>query len=188
MFQMTHEVESRLVAAACDQLGWHGDVVGPVFFGGVRFWASISIDSREHTRRRSQGLGAIADRGVLERELRTHLETRARPERHRLRPPLRLMGCLILGSGSSATAQASLFAGYSPRAVLVPDRGDVLGVLVEAALLDQGVVLRSGDGIDALSEAGPRVAGGRFDVREWELLETLYQSYLAATLVMESER
>jgi hypothetical protein len=75
--------------------------------------------------------------------------------------------------------RASWLACYSPRAVLVPDSGrEIIGVLADAALLDQGVVVQRADNVEVLARGGPRVAGGVFDAREWELLETVYASYL----------
>jgi hypothetical protein len=75
-----------------------------------------------------------------------------------------------------------LFAGYAPRAVLVRDKEDLMALSVDAALLDQGVVVSRDGHFQLLAEAGPRVDGHGFDAREWELLETVYAAWLVNIL------
>jgi hypothetical protein len=78
-----------------------------------------------------------------------------------------------------------MLAGYCSRAVLVPDTGDILGVCADAALLDQGVLVLGHSGISRLALAGPRVATqGILEAREWELLERVYEAYVAAPLLI----
>lgn len=162
------------VVAGCRSLGWLGQVVGPVRFGGIRFWASVDVDQREHARRRSAGLEAITDRRALAGELA------AQECERRLQLPIALEGCLVVSEHpGSALNDASLLAGYSSRAVLVPNSNDVLGVLADAALLDQGVVVHAHGTITMLALAGPKVpASIDLQPREWELLETVYEAYL----------
>jgi hypothetical protein len=68
-------------------------------------------------------------------------------------------GVLVAGAPeTNPTARASVFAGFCPRAVLVTDGPGVLSVQMDAAVLDQGVVVVRDDGhINVLSTAGPRV-------------------------------
>ncbi len=73
---------------------------------------------------------------------------------------MRIVGAIVAGPARSNVAvRASVFAGYSPRAVLVPDGPGVLEVQVAAAMLEQGVVIASSDGVRLLSPAGPTKAG-----------------------------
>lgn len=73
--------------------------------------------------------------------------------------PATVAGVLVTGApGTNPTARASVFASFCPRAVLVPDGPGVLSVQMDAAVLDQGVVVVRDDGhVEALSTAGPRV-------------------------------
>jgi hypothetical protein len=75
--------------------------------------------------------------------------------------PMRIAGALVAGDiRSKPTERASLFAGYCPRAVLIPDGRGVLPVQIDAAVLDQGVVVFANDSLYKLSDAGPTVPGG----------------------------
>ncbi|MBM7784799.1 hypothetical protein [Tenggerimyces flavus] len=156
-------VEPVDAVRAAELLGWPGLVVGPVHFGGVRFLASIEVDEVEHERRQGAGIGPVVDRSRLNGH-------------DGLRPPARLIGCLVRERNHvTAVRQASLLAGYASRAVLVDANSDVVATTVDAAMLDQGVVhVEQG----LLLGAGPRVAGARFNAREWELLETVYAAWL----------
>ena len=175
MFHMTaRSVEATLVVQAVRQLGWQGQVAGPVRFGGLRFWAVADLDLVEHDRRLSRSLGPIVDRDTLAR----CLDTTARKSGE-IGLPLRLAGCLVVAQNPQRAARdASLLAAYAPRAVLVPDACDVLGLLVDAAVLDLGVVCQGAGGMRLLMHAGPRVVGGEMDAREWELLERVYGAVL----------
>ena len=179
-------VEPTAVAKACRLLGWEGVVTGPVDFGGVQFWASAQLDADERRRRDAAGSGAVCDRRALELELASFRSDALNATNIcGLRPPLRLTGCLVAGlSPRTAVRDASMLAGYAPRAVLVPDDEDILGLLADAALLDQGVVLYGAADVNVLAHAGPRVAGGGFDAREWELLERVYDAVLTDALVV----
>lgn len=104
--------------------------------------------------------------------------------------PVRMAGVLVAGTaGTDPTGRASLFAGFCPRAVLVPESSDLLPIQVDAALLDQGVVTVSADDSTTLmSPAGPVVildtlgitntqqGGGQGRIR---LLEQAYVGLLA---------
>lgn len=174
MFRMTPpRVESSPEAAALRLVGGDGGVVvGPVVFGGVRFWTSVDIDAVEVARRRGEGVGALADMAAL----RTHLGNGRVAA-------VRLRGCLVREHDSAQSLRhASLLAGYAPRSVLIKDTDDVLGVMVDASLLEQGVIVRRADGqLDVVATPGPRVRGHGLDVRELALLETVYAAWLAAT-------
>ncbi|WP_028652649.1 hypothetical protein [Nocardioides halotolerans] len=68
-----------------------------------------------------------------------------------------LVGCLVAGEASAAlVASASLFAGYAPRAIVISGEAP-LEVMVDAALLDQGVVAVAADMVEVLGLPGPRV-------------------------------
>jgi hypothetical protein len=176
MFHMRqHVVEATGAAEAIRLLGWGECAVGPVAFGGVRFWAGIDVDGSEHARRVQAGIGPVLARDVLAEVLASGdlLTT--------LRPAVSLLGCLVVGHDAiTATQDASLLAGYAPRAVLVSDTEELVALTVDAALLDQGVVVSQGSNVQLLTNAGPRVAGDGFDAREWELLETVYAAWLAS--------
>lgn len=167
-------VEATDTAEAIRLLGWGACVVGPVAFSGVRFWAGAHVDRCEHVRRRQAGIGPVLARDVLAR----HIESGMGPGT--LRPAVRLLGCLVAADdAAAATRGASLLAGYAPRAVLVREKEDLMALAVDAALLDQGVVVTRDGHFQLLAEAGPRVVGHGFDAREWELLETVYAAWLA---------
>ena len=157
-------------------LGWTGETVGQIDFGGVQFWAVAEIDVREHRRRVASGRGPVVDRDVLEQALVSGLV------RASIGPPVRLVGCLLTDrSPRLASRSASLLAGYSRRAILIDDSPAVLGSLIDAAALGQGVVVRSRSGLTRLSEAEPRVPGIGFHAREWELLERVYLARCSMT-------
>lgn len=176
MFHMRqHIVEARRAAEAIRMLGWGECAVGPVAFSGVRFWAGVKVDSSEHARREQAGIGPVLARDALARLLASGNFPKA------LRPAASLLGCLVVGHDAvRATQEASLLAGYAPRAVLVSDKEDLVALMVEAALLDQGIVVSRDSGLQLLTNAGPRVAGRGFDAREWELLETVYAAWLTS--------
>lgn len=144
-----------MVAEAAECLGWAGDVVGPVSFGGVCFWAVADVS------RSGGGEG---------------------------RPEVRLSGCLLAGhAGPALLQEASLLAAYTPRAVLVGGSHDLTGVLVDAAILDQGVVVAGANGVQLLATAGPRVAFGPTTPREQELLRRVYTAWREAATVSVPE-
>lgn len=185
MFHMNGAVERRLVPVAFERLGWTGAVTGPVSFGLVRFWACLQLNRAEHGRRRDRNLGAVPDRARLAALQSASADERpsADPLAH-LVPPVALVGCLVVGTAKQAIERASWLAGYSRRAVLIPDCGsEIIGVQADAALLDQGVVVQLADGVEVLALGGPRVGGSVFDAREWELLERVYASYLNGEVV-----
>lgn len=69
-----------------------------------------------------------------------------------------ISGVLVAGAATNKTTdRASVFAGYCPRAVLVPDSTGVMPVVMAAAVLDQGVVVAGNDRMTKLSDAGPAV-------------------------------
>lgn len=112
--------ELATVLEAVELLGWHGEVHGPVEFGGVRFVAVIGHDE----------FGAPGG-GWLQ-------------------------GCLVsVGKPREAVQDASLLAGYSPRAVLLRDPEDTVGLQLETALLDQGAVIETDGELMLLSKPGP---------------------------------
>lgn len=177
MFLMSEGVVQAMDAAeAIRLLGWGACSVGPVEFGGVRFWAGMSIDRAEHEHRTRMRIGPVLDRD----RLAEHLES---PQGSRtIQPAVQLLGCLV-GDDDAAVAMraASLLAGYAPRAILVRHKEDLTALAVDAALLDQGIVVIQNGHLRVLSKAGPRVTGLGFDAREWELLETVYAAWLVGT-------
>lgn len=94
-----------------------------------------------------------------------------------------IAGVVVTGTAGSRPAQrASVFAGYCRRAVLIPDDGDVLPVQVEAAVLDQGVVVAGRDGTRMLSAPGaarPGVNGAEVSARR-AFAEHVYAALTAA--------
>jgi hypothetical protein len=163
-------------------LGWPGEVVGPVCFGGVEFWAVAQLDAGEHTRRVAAGEGAIVGQREL---LELHLAAAATGYRSGVagsaRPVVSLAGAIVDGRDPRrAMRDASPLAGYSPRAVVLDYRAELLAALVDAAVLDQGVVLARAGDVRLLAQAGPRVAATVFNAREWDLLETVYAAWLLA--------
>jgi hypothetical protein len=136
---------TAMVTDAADRLGWDGDVVGPVEFGGARFWAVVKVHP-------GNGID---------------------------RPVVHVAGCLFVGPArSDLLREASLLAAYAPRAVLVDTKDDLSGLVMEAAVLDQGVVVSEGGQVRLLTAAGPRVARGPADAREQALLDSVYQAWL----------
>lgn len=95
------------------------------------------------------------------------------------RPVVHLAGCLFAGPArADLLREASLLAAYAPRAVLVDTQDDLSGLVMEAAVLDQGVVVSEGGQVRLLTAAGPRVARGPADPREQTLLDSVYQTWL----------
>jgi hypothetical protein len=139
------------VMEAVKELGWAGEVVGPLAFGGVRFWAVARVTVSED------------------------------PEHDG--PEVRLAGCLVAGSARRVVREASLLAAYAPRAVLVDQAQDLTSLLVDAAILDQGVVTVGSDGVQVLSTAGPRVSTGPVSAREQGLLDEVLKACQAAQTV-----
>lgn len=161
-------------AEAIRLMGWGACAVGPVEFGGVRFWAGVCIDRAEHAHRIQMRTGPVLDRGRLAAYLELPQGSRT------IQPTIRLLGCLVGDDDAvGAMRDASLLAGYAPRAVLIPDKEDLTALTVDAALLDQGIVVYRNGCLRLLAEAGPRVTGLGFNAREWELLETVYSAWLA---------
>jgi hypothetical protein len=126
-------------------LGWNGDVVGPLSFGGARFWAVTRIK-----------LPDDFDDGE---------------------PEVQLAGCLIAGAPPGVVREASLLAAYAPRAVLVGHGHDLTGLLVDAAMLDQGVVAVGAGGAQVLATAGPRVKRGPVSIREQLLHDEVLRAW-----------
>ena len=96
--------------------------------------------------------------------------------------PAAVAGVLVAGAPeTNPTARASVFASFCPRAVLVPDGPGVLSVQMDAAVLDQGVVVVRDDGhVDALSTAGPRVTQpGAGDAGYRRLLEQAHAGLMS---------
>lgn len=68
---------------------------------------------------------------------------------------IRIAGVMVTGSTRNRpTQRASVFAGYCRRAVVIPEGRGVLPVQMEAAVLDQGVVVVGPDGTRMLSAPG----------------------------------
>lgn len=177
MFLMSDGVVQATDAAeAIRLLGWGACAVGPVEFGGVRFWAGVCIDRVEHAHRMRMKMGPVLERDRLAEHLESPQESRT------IQPAVRLLGCLVRDDDAgTAIRAASLLAGYAPRAVVVGNKDDLTALSVNAALLDQGIVIIQNGHLRLLTEAGPRVTGLGFDAREWELLETVYAAWLAGT-------
>jgi hypothetical protein len=172
MFHMTgSDVEVSVEAAALRLLGHGGEVVGPLVFGAVRFWAAVVVNDAEVARRQTENVGALEGPDELSRHLAA-----GRP------PAVRLRGCLVSEPDSPRALQhASLLAGYAPRSILIDESVDVLAVSVDAALLDQGVIVRRGDGrLEVVATPGSRVPGHGLDNRELALREKVYGAWLAA--------
>lgn len=182
-FIMDNAHRTALIAEAAGLLGWPGTVVGPVDFAHVRFWAVVDVDVLEHRRRLTVGQKPILDRD----QLAAHVASGQRdPQRLRPSPVMRLQGCVVWESDPRASVRdASLLAGYSARAVIADYDDTGLPLLTDAAILDQGVVVRSvEDHLELLSLPGPRVPGTKFSSREWELLERVYASFLLDPLAV----
>lgn len=123
---------------ASEALGWHGTCVGPIRQMGTQIWPVIALTDGGGSQ-----LGPATARG-----------------QGREPGGVELVGCLLVGEASTQLVDvASLFAGYSSRAIVVPGDAPVpLEVMVEAAVLDQGVVAVHSESCVVLSAAGPRVA------------------------------
>jgi len=161
---------SRETAALALVATGDGPIVGPVEFAGIRFWAAIQLNTPEIARRRLNGHGALRGDGAL----REHLAAgRA--------PVVRLLGCLVSeGDPARSLRDASQLAGYSPRSILVGEGADMLAVTVNAALLDQGVIICHRDGrLDVVATPGPALAGHGLDRHELALSEAVYAAWLA---------
>lgn len=140
---------ASIVRQAVAALGWPGDVVGPVEFAGARFRAVVQIDDVEPVDAPSGRTAA----------------------------GLRLVGALFQGEPTPRLLRAaSLLAAYAPRAVLVPERADLTGFLVDAALLDQGVVVAGPRGLRVLSTPGPRATRGPVTPFDRDLLRRLHRA------------
>lgn len=154
MFRPDHEVVERAAAS----LGWAGEPV-PVRFCGEDAWAIASLTSA----------GAMAESAVGESRPATSA--------------VEISGVIIAGTaGSTVAIRASVFAGYSPRAVLVPDGPEVLQVQVAAAMLGQGVVVASATGVRLLSAAEPTQPGvaGVAGRAQGLLVDRVYENLVTA--------
>jgi hypothetical protein len=178
MFLMSQGVVQTIDAfKAIGLLGWGVCATGPVEFGGVRFWAGVCVDRTEHAHRMRTRVGPVLERATLAEYLESRQGSRA------IQPAVRLIGCLVGDENAAAAMRgASLLAGYAPRAILVRYKEDLTALTVDAALLDQGVVVIQNGRLRLLAEAGPRVTGLGFDAREWELLETVYAAWLVGVM------
>lgn len=128
-----------VVRKAAAVLGWTGVPV-QVRFGGEDAWAiaQLATESVDRSLRRDGARPMRVEASSVEASA------------------VRIVGAIVAGPAkSSVVVRASVFAGYSPRAVLVPDGSGVLEVQVAAAMLEQGVVVASGNGVRLLSPAGP---------------------------------
>ncbi len=157
-----------------------GVVVGPVVFSGVRFWAAIELGGEDDAGEDDVGDDAAARK-------------RAEPGS----AALRLLSCLVHDEDPATSMRhASQLAGYAPRSVLIDAAENVSAVLIDAAVLDQGVVLRNEDGLLAvLAEPGPRVdsvgdvaAEGGGEGREDELCEAVHAAWLADRQIEPTRR
>lgn len=133
--------ELRELQLVSEALGWRGACVGPVRQLGTWVWPVVAmpdgctVESPENR----DGNEASGHREALEVDL---------------------VGCLVVGDVASELLEAaSLFAGYASRAIVIPD-GVSLDVMVDAAVLDQGVVAVGVNRVTVLSEAGPRADPG----------------------------
>lgn len=133
--------EVACVRGAAAALGWDGAAF-PVRIAGEDAWAIASVETlpvltstcgRVVRRTDGQGTSTVVVSGVL-----------------------------VTGPATSKTTdRASVYAGYCPRAVLVPDGPGVVPVMMAAAVLGQGVVVAGDSGLIKLSDAGPAIG------REW---------------------
>jgi hypothetical protein len=132
------------VASAAASLGWSGEVIGPIDFGGALFWA---VGSRRTPP--SDGVSELTLQGAI---------FHGRPARELMR-------------------EASLVAAYCPRAVVVRDSKNVTELMMNAAMLDQGLLVDARDGMRVVVEPGPRVAQGPTTDRERRLVECFEQAW-----------
>jgi hypothetical protein len=173
MFHMTRCVEAGREAAALRLVAvGDGSIVGPIDYAGIQFWAAVEVDAAELTRRGADGHDALHGEVALQ----AHLDAG-------FPPAVRLRGCLVsAGKPALSLQRASLLAGYAPRSILVEERDDLLAVMIDAALLDQGVVISYPDGrLEVAATPGPRVPGRGLDQRELSLLETVFAAWIAAS-------
>ena len=148
-----------VVAEAAAALRWTGEPVR-VRFGGEDAWAIASLTSA----------GAKGER-------------RAWGELSVSAGAVEISGVIVAGSaGSSVTARASVFAGYSPRAVLVPDGPGAFEVQIAAAMLGQGVVIAYDSGVRLLSAAEAAQPGttGAAEKARGRLANRVYEGLVAA--------
>lgn len=155
-----------VVGQAADALGWAGEPV-QIRFGGEDAWAVAALTSAhvdEPATPNTSGPGtADLSAGTL--------------------PSVRIAGVIVAGTATSNVGvRASVFAGYSPRAVLVPDGPGVLAVQVAAAMLGQGVVVATDGGARLLSPAGPAQPGfaGAAEGAQHRLRERVYDSLVGS--------
>ena len=175
MFHMFMPPHQAIVKAA-ELLNWRGAVVGPVAFGGVRFWAVATVLQCEHQRRVEAGEHAHTDRVDLERWLSTERQPAGPGSQPAI--PIKLQGVVVPGERPRVVARkASYFAGYTRRAALVPDGIDTVEVATTAALLDLGLLVLTRNGVVKLSDSGARVGPTSFNAREWQLLELIYEAW-----------
>lgn len=162
MFQPDVTVVRQAAAA----LGWAGEPVR-VRFGGEDVWAVAGLTSSR------------ADRSVQWQSSGTTTVDVSAVEV----AALSIAGVLVTGTATSSVAvRASVFAGYAPRAVLVPEGPGVLALQVTAAMLGQGVVVVSGAGLRLLSaaeSAQPGVAGA-IEGPRLRLASCVYDGLVAA--------
>lgn len=174
----------QAISKISESLGWTETVVGPVTFGGVEFWASVVLDESEHERRVRTGEFGHTNRSELERWIPPDIQqvSEAQP-----RPPLRLEGVLVVGEHPEhAVRTASYFAGYCPRAAVVPSSAINVECTALATMIDVALVATTGSGEDVqLSGCGPRAKGASFNAREWHLLETVYDVMRRGTSATE---
>jgi hypothetical protein len=163
----------QTITQTFEVLGWPRPAVGPVVFGGVQFWASVTLDCDEHSRRVAANEVAHLDRDSLERYLLMRREGGTRTDPH---VPLKLEGVLIVGEPpQGALRAASYFSGYAQRAALVPESSITVETAALAAMLDVGLAeLTTNGAVRPLSGCGSKVGHASFNSREWHLVETVY--------------
>lgn len=105
------------------------------------------------------------------------------PDDENGQPEVQLVGCLVAGFPPSVVREASLVAAYTPRAVLVDQGQDLTGLLVDAAVFDQGVVVAGPDGVQVLATAGPRVSSGPVSARGQQLHDEVFRAWRKAQTV-----
>lgn len=156
MFRLVSHVSAQLTAStewsaasvrqAVHELGWSGDLRGPVSFAGTSFVAVLG----------SSELDAPGGRWLI--------------------------GCLFpTDQPLSAIRDASLLAGYSPRAILTRADDDVLEIKLQTALLDQGAVIEERGQLTVLSAPGPVVQSPLQEADAWRTDPRWHEMYQAAT-------
>ncbi|MGY4720258.1 hypothetical protein [Naumannella huperziae] len=154
----------KVVRQAAAALGWDGDPV-QVRFGGEDAWALASLTNAH--------LDATPNTSALARVDGSTVDVSA----------VRIAGVIVAGRTTShVVTRASVFAGYSPRAVLVPDGPRVLAVQVAAAMLGQGVVVVSERSARLLSPAEPTQlwSADAAEAAQHRLRERVHASLVAA--------